>query len=177
VADPVVFFQPLDAFNERWEELSAHPDWHFPSPPFPSFEAILNALANLVSRHPQTTFIAAHVGCYVENLPWVGAWLERCPNLYVDFAARIPELGRQPYSARRFFLRYADRILFGLDLGPDVPSYRLYYRFLETDDEYFSHDTVEPPRQGRWQIYGLALPDDVLENIYFRNAEHILFGR
>ncbi len=173
VADPVAFFWPMDEYNERWEELQAHPDWHFPSPPYPSFESILNGLANLVAANPGTTFIGAHVGCYAENLAWVGALMDRCPNFYVDIGARIPELGRQPYTARLFFIEHADRILFGTDLGPDLDSYRLYYRFLETDDEYFNHDTVDPPGQGRWSIYGLYLPDDVLRKVYFDNAARI----
>jgi predicted TIM-barrel fold metal-dependent hydrolase len=174
VADPVAFFWPLDAFNERYEQLSAHPDWHFPSPPFPAFETILTGFANLVARHPGTTFIGAHVGCYVENLAWVGALLDRCPNFYVDISARINELGRQPYSARRFFLKYADRILFGTDGGPNLDFYRLHYRFLETDDEYFNADLGEVPLQGRWFIYGLQLPDEVLEKVYSRNAQRII---
>lgn len=174
VADPVAFFEPLDEHNERWEELHAHPDWQFPSPPFPPFLSILEAFARLVERHPATTFIGAHVGCYAENLAWVSALLDRCPNFFVDFSARIGELGRQPYSARRFFLRHADRILFGTDSGPRLDRYRLYYRFLESDDEYFSYDDREPPGQGRWRIYGLHLPDDVLERVYHRNAERVL---
>lgn len=176
VADPVAFFDPLDETNERWEELHAHPDWQFPSPPFPAFMTIMTQLANLVARHPATTFIGAHVGCYSENLAWVGQLLDRCPNFYVDFGARISELGRQPYTSRRFFLQYADRILFGADLGPDLAGYRLYYRFLETDDEYFNYNT-DPygiPGQGRWYIYGLYLPDDVLEKVYYRNARRVL---
>ncbi|HVO70459.1 MAG TPA: amidohydrolase family protein, partial [Aggregatilineaceae bacterium] len=116
VADPVAFFDPLDPSNERWEELHAHPDWQFPSPPFPSFRSIMNGLAALVSRHPETTFIGAHVGCYSENLGWVGRLLDRCPNFYVDISARIAELGRQPYTARRFVMQYADRVLFGTDM-------------------------------------------------------------
>ncbi|MGQ0605306.1 MAG: amidohydrolase family protein, partial [Anaerolineales bacterium] len=105
VADPVAFFDPIDEHNERWEELGAHPDWHFPSPPFPSFLSILNGLATLVARHPHTRFIGAHVGCYAENLKWVGDLLDRCPNFFIDISARIGELGRQPYTARRFFLQ------------------------------------------------------------------------
>jgi predicted TIM-barrel fold metal-dependent hydrolase len=174
VADPVAFFWPLDETNERWEQLHAHPDWYFPSPPFPPFEAILTALANLVARHPQTTFIGAHFGCYAENLEWVGEVFERCPNFYVDISARISELGRQPYAARKFFIQYADRILFGIDVGPHLETYRLYYRFLETDDEYFNYSLSDVPDQGRWYIYGLHLPEDVLEKIYFRNAARIL---
>ena len=139
--------------------------------------AIMNGLANLVAQYPQTTFIGAHVGCYAENLGWVSALLDRCPNFYVDFSARIAELGRQPYSTRRFFLQYADRILFGTDASPDLDAYRLYYRFLETDDEYFNYGTSPIPGQGRWSIYGLYLPDEVLQKVYFQNAERILLPK
>jgi len=174
VADPVAFFDPLDETNERWEELHAHPDWQFPSPPFPSFLSILGGLARLVARHPRTAFIGAHVGCYAEDLAWVGALLDRCPNFHVDIAARIGELGRQPYSARRFFRKYADRILFGSDFGPNLEAYRIIYRFLETDDEYFNYNPSPVPEQGRWHVCGLYLPEDVLEKVYFRNAERLL---
>lgn len=173
-ADPVAFFDPLDDQNERWEELQAHPDWHFPSPPYPAFRTIIEQLANLVSRHRQTTFIGAHVGCYAENLGWVGKLLDCCPNFYVDIAARMGELGRQPYTARRFLIQYADRVLFGTDLTPDVEMYRLHYRFLESDDEYFDYDLNQPPPQGRWQIYGVHLPEDVLSKIYAENARKVL---
>lgn len=175
VADPVAFFDPIDETNERWEELHAHPDWQFPSPPFPAFSSILDALFNLVRRHPKTVFIGAHFGCYAENLAWVGQMLDCCPNYCIDISERIGELGRQPHSARRFFLKYADRILFGLDLGPNLDEYRLYYRFLETDDEYFNYNTTPIPRQGRWHVCGLNLPDDVLRKIYYNNAAR-LFG-
>jgi predicted TIM-barrel fold metal-dependent hydrolase len=100
--------------------------------------------------------------------------LDRCPNYYVDISARISELGRQPYSARRFILDHADRVLFGADAGPDLATYRIYYRFLETDDEYFDYGPGDMPGQGRWHIYGLYLPDDVLEKIYHLNARRAL---
>jgi predicted TIM-barrel fold metal-dependent hydrolase len=174
VADPVAFFDPVDETNERWEELGHHPDWAFTSPPFPSFLRIINGLDRLVSRHPKTTFIGAHVGCYAENLGWVGDMLERCPNFYVDISARIGELGRQPYTARRFFLRHQDRILFGSDMGPYPEAYRIIYRFLETDDEYFNYNASPIPMQGRWHVHGLFLPDEVLKKIYFDNAIRIL---
>lgn len=174
VADPVAFFDPIDETNERWEEIGANPDWAFTSPPFPPFISILEGLANVVARHPQTTFIGAHVGCYAENLEWVGAMLDRYPNYYIDISARIGELGRQPYSARKFFIKYADRILFGLDGGPNPEAYCLVYRFLETDDEYFNYNAGEIPMQGRWFVHGLFLPDEVLEKVYKKNAEKII---
>lgn len=183
VADPIAFFRPLDPTNERWEELHLHPDWHFyptrppahpEAPGFPSFDEIIEQLARLVERHSATTFIGAHVGCNAEDLHWVGQLLDACPNFHVDIGARLAELGRQPYTARKFFLRYPDRILFGTDLGPSVEVYRRYYRFLETFDEYFSYDVSDPPGQGRWAIYGIGLPDDVLRRVYRDNARRLL---
>lgn len=170
IADPVAFFDPLDATNERWDEMHAHPDWQFPNPPYPSFNALIEAFARLVEKWPSVTFIGAHVACYAENLGWVSALLDRCPNLMIDFSARISELGRQPYAARRLFERYSDRILFGIDCGPDLAAYHTYYRFLETDDEYFSYSADGIPAQGRWQIYGLNLPDPILQKVYNSNA-------
>ena len=174
VADPVAFFDPIDETNERWEELRNHPDWVFTSPPFPPFMEIMNGFKNLVVRHKNTTFIGAHVGCYGENLEWVGQMLDDCPNFFIDISARLGELGRQPYSARKFFIKYQNRILFGSDLGPDLEAYRLYYRFLETDDEYFNYNTTEIPGQGRWCVHGMYLPDDVLKKIYRANAMTVL---
>lgn len=174
VADPVAFFDPLDETNERWEEMNANPDWQFPSPPFPPFTSIMDGLASLIGDHPETTFIGAHVGCYAENLGWVASLLDKYPNFYVDISARIGELGRQPYTSRRFFINYMDRILFGSDFGPDLEAYRLTYRFLETDDEYFNYNADEYPRQGRWYGYGLYLPDEVLQKVYSKNAQKVL---
>src|SRR4030042_3617813 len=174
VADPVAFFDPIDETNERWEELGEHPDGELESTPDLTFLHIMASLANLVKRHPDTIFIGAHVGCYAENLGWVGALLDRCSNFYVDISARIGELGRQPYTARRFFFQYADPFLFGSDMGPEPEAYRVIYRFLETEDEYFNYNPGPKPQQGRWYVHGLHLTKDVLEKVYFRNAERIL---
>jgi hypothetical protein len=175
IADPVAFFDPITRHNERIEELGQNPDWHFPPDRFPSFSDLIEAFARLVKRHPNTTFIGAHVACYAENLKWVSALLDACPNLMIDFSARIAELGRQPYAARRFFIEYKDRILFGTDAGPDPATYAIYARFLETQDEYFSYSPDEIPGSGRWNIYGLNLPSAVLDRVYFLNAAG-LFG-
>lgn len=174
VADPVAFFDPIDETNERWEELGSHPDWAFTSPPFPPFLEILTGLKNLVKRHSKTTFIGAHVGCYAENLEFVAQMLDESPNFYVDTSGRLGELGRQPYTTRSFFLKYPDRILFGLDEGVSLEGYRLSYRFFETDDEYFNYNASEIPMQGRWHVCGLYLPDEVLRMFYHDNAARLL---
>ncbi|MCA9058309.1 MAG: amidohydrolase [Planctomycetaceae bacterium] len=172
-ADPAAFFTPLDRYNERWHELNDHPNWLFHGERFPSREELLEQRNRAIARHPQTTFIGAHFGNNPEDLETVGKWLDQYPNFHVDIDARISELGRQPYSCRRFFIRYQDRILFGTDTNPKADAFRLYYRFLETDDEYF--DTAESHhRQGFWMIYGIFLPDEVLEKIYYANAKRLL---
>ena len=175
VGDPAAFFEPLDESNERWDELQRTPDWSFHGPEFPRLEELLQALQRVVARHPRTIFIGAHVGCYAENLAYVAAMLDALPNYYIDISARAAEIGRQPHTARRFFLRYADRILFGTDNPPDPRSYRIYYRLLETNDDCFPYwHSGDRPWQGRWYIHGLGLPDTVLERIYYRNAQRVL---
>jgi predicted TIM-barrel fold metal-dependent hydrolase len=175
-ADPAAFFLPIDEKNERWEELHRHPEWSFHGDEFPSREELLAARNRVIDRHPKTIFIGAHVANNAEDLAAVGEWLDRYPNLYVDFASRIAELGRQPYTARKFFLKYADRILYSTD-GP-WPELRItyYWRFLETLDEYFPYSEKDPPPQGLWRIYGLGLPDDVLRKVYHENALKLLPG-
>ena len=184
VGDPEAFFLPIDRFNERYEELNAHPDWSFHGKDFPAFKEILDARDRVFARHPKTTFVALHVGHWAENLAAVGEMLDKFPNVHVEIGARIGELGRQPRTAARFFDRYQDRILFGTDaipLGIETPQqvfgedlYRIYYRFLETEDEYFDYAPAPVPPQGRWRIYGLGLRESILRKVYSRNAERVL---
>jgi len=173
-ADPEAFFRPIDRFNERYEELSAHPDWSFHGSHFSKAE-LLEQRNRVFARHGRTTFVGAHVAERAENLAEVGRWLEEHPNFHVDISARTAELGRQPRAAREFFLRHAERILFGTDLVPEEGMYRLHFRFLETADEYFDYPS-HASRQGRWQIYGLRLPDEVLRKVYRENALRLLGG-
>jgi predicted TIM-barrel fold metal-dependent hydrolase len=174
-ADPAAFFRPIDAHNERYEELAAHPDWAFSDVPVEKWH-LLEQRNKVFARHPKTTFVGAHVGESGEDLGFVRGMLEQHPNVVIDISARTPELGRQPYTARKLFLDFPDRILFGTDLLPEVSMYRLYYRFLETADEYFEYPS-HASRQGRWNIYGLFLPDDVLRKVYRDNALKLLPAR
>ena len=169
-ADPEAFFYPIDATNERYEELVEHPDWSFYGKDYPGIEALLEARNRVFAKHPKTRFVSLHMG-WPENLDWVASMLDKYPNVMVEFGAREAELGRQPTRSREFFLKYSDRIMFGTDSGMDEEMYRNIFRWLETSDDYF-----EPwgyPGQGRWLTYGINLPDDVLEKIYHKNAENL----
>lgn len=183
--DPDAFFTPIDRFNERWEELANHPDWSFYGKDFPPKQELLAARNRVIERHPKTQFIGLHVANHPENLDEVSAWLKKYPNLHVELAARIGELGRQPRRARKFFDEFPDRIMFGTDATPNgknvpqqdlrPPMFQAYFRFLETEDEYFDYAPSEVPPQGRWRIYGIGLPDAILKKVYHNNAAK-LFG-
>ncbi len=172
-ADPDAFFLPVDAENEQYGALVRKPAWSFHGRDFPSKDTLLAQRNDIIARHPRTTFVGLHMANRTENLAEVTALLEKHPNLHVEFGARVNELGRQPYTARKFFLQHQDRILFGLDRNPpSAYHYRVYFRFLETWDEHFDYD--RRPGLGRWKIYGIGLPDGVLEKVYYRNALKLL---
>jgi predicted TIM-barrel fold metal-dependent hydrolase len=169
--DPEAFFTQTDAHNERYEELMRNPSWSFYGPQFPSKQTLLEQRNHVFAKHPKTTFIALHVANWPENLDAVSDWLKEYRNMYVEFGARQAELGRQPRRAYKFFTEFQDRILFGTDAEPVPEMYSNYFRWLETQDEYFPYWGY--PEQGRWEIYGLGLPDQVLEKVYHGNAEKI----
>jgi predicted TIM-barrel fold metal-dependent hydrolase len=175
IADPAAFFTPLDRFNERWHELNKNPNWLFFGEKFPKRQDLLDQLHRVIAKHPKTTFINTHFGNNAEDLASVADKLDKYPNMYVDIDARISELGRQPFATRKFFLKYQDRIMFGTDTTPRREAFRIYYRFLETEDEYFDC-SASHHRQGFWNIYGINLPPEVLDKIYRKNAERILYG-
>ena len=194
--DPVAFWRPPTPDNERYAELLAHPGWSFYDQPVPSWEEIFAQLERRVARHPGTTFISVHFGNAAEYPDRVAALLAKYPNLYVDTAARIPEMGRaDPRKMREIFIRYQDRILFGTDLGVgrepddlmlgssgnDPPTqadverfFSATWRYFETADRQFPHPT---PIQGDWKIDGIDLPPEVARKVYGDNARRLLEGR
>lgn len=200
-ADPRAFFEPPGPGNERADELAQAPEWSFADRSrFPDWRTVFDEFVRMVERHPGTTFIGVHFGNDAEDPEEVSRLLGRLPNLYVDTAARVPELGRRAEAARAAILAHPDRVLFGTDLqwveardlkavilgaGPalvlggiplerSVEGRRFFegtFRFFETRDHGFESPT---PIQGRWSIDGVGLPREVLERVYHRNAEQLL---
>ena len=198
VGDPKAFWKPVNKNNERWDELQAHPEWSFYGDaakgiPWPSWEALYKAFEHRVARHPHTIFIGVHFGNDPEDPDTVARMLDKYPNLYIDTAARVPEIGRHdPEKMRRFYLKYQDRVLFGTDTGVGENQDEMMYgsnganppteadekrfftatwRYFETRDRHFESPT---PIQGRWKIDGVGLPEAVLRKIYFDNAAKLL---
>jgi len=169
-ADPKQFWQPMDANNERWLELATHPNrMRSDTNPAP-WDSLIAEQHRLFRKHTKTTFIAAHFGWFANDLATLGKLLDEMPNVMIEFGAVIAELGRQPRTAKAFFIRYQDRILFGKDSW--VPSeYETYFRVLETEDEYFPY---HKKYHAYWRMYGLGLPDEVLKKVYYENAIRII---
>jgi predicted TIM-barrel fold metal-dependent hydrolase len=162
-ADPAGYWTPPGRFNERMTDSNS-----YYGPDFPSKDELLAQRERVIARHPDTIFVGAHVANMAENLDRVSKWFDRYPNLYADMSAGIIDLGRQPYSARKFIIKYQDRLLYGSDaFDLTAEEYRSNFRFFETDDEFM--DMKFP-----WKTYGIYLPDEVLEKIYNKNAMKIL---
>ncbi|MEO6976801.1 MAG: amidohydrolase family protein [Mucilaginibacter sp.] len=164
--EPIAFFDKMDNTNERWLELKTHPGRARPAGQYPGWQQVMGEQHRAFAKHPHTTFIAAHLDWLPNNLDALGKLLDSLPNVMTEFAAVMEEIGREPKTARNFFIKYQDRILFGKDTW-SVPEYGFYFRMLETDDEYF------PPLRkyhAFWGMYGLNLPDEVLRKIYYKNG-------
>jgi predicted TIM-barrel fold metal-dependent hydrolase len=172
VGEPSEFYEPVDALNERWLELTLLPERRLPASRYPGFEAMMGERDRLFARHPQTTFIAAHMGWHANDLARLSELLDRLPNVYIETGAILYDLGRQPRAAREFFLAYQDRVLFGKDsYRPNEFPY--YWRVFETADEYFDYYRRY---HAFWQLYGMDLPDEVLRKLYYANALAVVSG-
>ena len=172
IAEPSPFFDPWDYRNERWLELKQFPQRARPPERYPPFETLIAERNHLFAKHPKTNFIAAHLAFHGNDLERLGKTLDSLPNMYVDIAAVLAELGRQPYSAHDFLVKYQDRVLMGKDIY-DVNEYKWYFRSLETRDEYFEYYR---PRHAFWRIYGFQVPDEVLKKVYYKNALKLVPG-
>jgi predicted TIM-barrel fold metal-dependent hydrolase len=178
-ADPAGFFEPVTPQNEHYENLKKYPSWSFADPVFPRKPELINRRDDLVKRHPGTIFILPHFANYAENIGHVAQLLDETKNVFIDFSARLDELGRQPYSTREFFIKYQDRIVFGTDMPANIDTsvemYLTYFRFLETFDEsFYSPDYDGTFGYARWPICGIGLPQDVLKKIYSENIIRII---
>ncbi len=171
-AEPRSFFDPQDAHNERWLELKQFPQRARPPDKFPPFEQLLTEQHHLFEKHPKTKFIDAHLGWLGGDLARLGKLFDRLPNVYTEIGAVLAELGRQPRAGRAWFEKYQDRVVFGKDSW-NADEYLVYFRVLETDDEYFDYYRK---RHAFWKMYGLALPDEVLKKLYYKNALKVIPG-
>ncbi len=171
-AEPKAFFMPWDKSNERWLELKQFPSRYRPGDKYPAWEVLMGELYTRIQRHPKVTFVNAHLGWLGSELPELAKLMDKMPNMMTEIGAVLYDLGRQPRAANKFFAKYQDRVLFGKDTY-ERSEYNYYFRVLETDDEYFDYYRK---RHAFWKMYGLALPDEILKKLYYKNALRIIPG-
>lgn len=171
-ADPKSFWDPMDSDNERWLELKTHSRRKRSATNPAPWQQIIDEQHRMFKKHPKTKFINAHMGWYANNLKKLGALMEEIPNMSVGIGAVIAELGRQPRNAKKFFIKYQDRIVFGKDSWRPE-EFPMYFRVLESDDEYFPY---YKKYHAFWSMYGLDLPDEVLKKVYYKNALNLIPG-
>ena len=172
VADPAQFFAPIDYHNERWLELALFPNRAYPQDRYPGFEQLMQERDRMFARHPKTRFINAHFGWHGNDLGRAARHLDTLPNVVLEVGAVLYEFGRQPRAARDFFIKYQDRILFGKD-AYEPSEFPYYWRVFETGDEYFDYYR---DYHAFWKLYGMDLPDEVLQKLYYRNALRVAPG-
>ena len=170
-AEPQEFFKPLDMHNERWLELALFANRRRYLVPV-SFETLSVERDDLFRKHPKTRFISAHFGWHANDLARAAKLLDANPNVVLELAAILYDLGRQPRAAHDFFVKYQDRILFGKDTYAPT-EFPYYWRVLETRDEYFDYYR---DYHAFWKLYGMGLPDAVLRKVYYENARRVTPG-
>jgi predicted TIM-barrel fold metal-dependent hydrolase len=170
--EPNSFWNPKDKHNERWLELKQEPDRYRDPAQYPTFEEIMAEQHHVFRKHPETTFINAHLGWFGNDLARLGKLLDELPHVYTELGAVLAELGRQPKFARAWMIQYQDRVMFGKDTYKKE-EYYTYFRMLETGDEYFDYYRK---RHAHWKMYGLELPDSVLKKVYYENAMKVIPG-
>jgi predicted TIM-barrel fold metal-dependent hydrolase len=171
-AEPQEFFNTLDMHNERWLELALFSDRRQYLHEDVTFQQLMAERNDLFKAHPKTRFISAHFGWHANNLGLAGKLLDEHPNVVLELAAILYDLGRQPRTAHDFFVKYQDRILFGKDTYAPT-EFPYYWRVLETRDEYFDYYR---DYHAFWNLYGMELPDPVLRKVYYQNALRITPG-
>jgi predicted TIM-barrel fold metal-dependent hydrolase len=169
VADPIWMYAKMDSTNDGL--MNAH-KWRLDNKPgIVGHAGMMKILTNAVRDHPGTTFIACHLANCSYDLSLLGAMFDRYPNLYADNAAQYAETSAIPRTAARFFEKYADRLVYGTDMGVDESMYKTTFRILETEDEHFYDRQISGYH---WAMHGFGLSKEALSKIYRQNAVKIL---
>jgi Amidohydrolase len=196
-AEPKNCWLPLGAMtteNDR-SYFRDHPEYYmYLHPEQPSYEALMAARDRFVARHPQLSFVGAHMASIEWSVEKLAKFLEKYPNATIDLAARMTQVQYQSNAdyakVRRFFIRYQDRIMYGTDLTEDPPGADERAQNPPTNAAQFSNDAeafwrsdwIYLATSGKQRIdainaepKGLALPKAVIDKIYYSNARRVFF--
>ena len=182
LGEPKNCWLPLDEMttNNDRRYFSRHPEYHmYLHPEMPSYQDQIDARDRMLERHPDLSFVGAHMGSLEWSVDELAARLDKFPNMSVDLAARMGQVFYQTAQnrdkVREFFIQYQDRILYGTDMGDHGEGnaaemtdgmeevWKRDWRYFVTD-ETMESDLINEPFQG------LKLPAEVVDKIYLHNA-------
>lgn len=174
------FSEMTDSSNARY--YRSNPQYHmFLHPEAPSYEDQINAMDNLLKKHPALDYTGAHLASMEWNIDEVAKRMDKFPGFKIDLSARMGHVQLQSIKdrekVRNFMIRYQDRILYGTDItvnanesNPDARSSQITDRwksnwiYLATDSTQMISNIQEPVR-------GLMLPKATINKIFNDNAE------
>jgi predicted TIM-barrel fold metal-dependent hydrolase len=174
VGDPEEFWDP--AAMPAW---AREKDWGY-GPEDVRKEQLYGEVDEVLARHPRIRVTFAHFYFLSADLPLASRFLDSHPSVRFDLTPGIEMLyniSEDPAAGREFFIRYADRLVFGTDIFSDLSPQEariragIVFRWLETDDTFRVPPEADlllgPPEDGI--IRGMALPEEVLARIYREN--------
>lgn len=172
VADPMWMYQKMDATNDGL--MNAY-KWRLDNKPnIVDLLGMVDIFDRTLAKHRATTFVACHFMNLDYNLARLGEMFDRNPNLHADISARYGETAPIPRFASKFYEKYADRLVYGTDMGSEKSMYRVTFRILESQDEHFY---AFEQFNYHWPLNGFGLSDDVLKQVYNANATKVLATR
>lgn len=183
--EPKNCWLPLDQMstdNDR-EYFKDHPQYYmYLHPELPSYELLMARRDHFVARHPELSFVGAHLASLEWSVDELRKFLDRYPNATVDLAARMTQVqaqSRQDWAkVRAFFIAYQDRLMYGTDIAQnpgDNPAEvgRETEGMWRSDWRYLATGETQPIKDLHADIRGLALPRAVIDKIYYRNARRV----
>lgn len=180
---------PLDKMTVKGNRdyAAAHPqEYMYLHPDRPSYNTYIRARDHMLEKHPDLTFVGAHLGSLEWSVDELAKRLDKYPNMAVDLAERISHLQYQALTqwekVHAFFIKYQDRLIYGTDMregamdivnehitGPEGLRKHAHEVWLRHWRFFTTNDRMEVPKvQGAFK--GMKLPRKVVDKIYFSNA-------
>jgi hypothetical protein len=189
IGEPYSCWLPLEEMEVRFirNYYESHPQYHmYLHPENPSYEEIIESRNNMLDKHLDLNFVAAHLGSMAWSIEMMSEHLDKYPNMVFDMAHRITllqHLTQQDREAvRNFFIKYQDRFVYSTDLQHHATSdsdavrelanntWRQDWEYFVTDNEMVNTEVNDTPFQG------LKLPKEVVDKVYRLNAENAFPG-
>jgi predicted TIM-barrel fold metal-dependent hydrolase len=154
-------------------------DWGYWRGDYPSLDELYLEIENVLKRHPALKIVLCHFLFMSPDLERISEFLDNYPTSNLDLSLGVElmyNISRRVDDYRDFFKNYANRLLFGTDIGMSTTLHQHLARiwmirhFLESSKEFYTPDEADEllTRYAK-PFIGLSLPRGLLEKIYAGN--------